>query len=133
MDKSKQQEIYSLVRSHLLKQNERSICHGDGCAYRGDGGGKCAIGCLIKDSNYDEYIEHQSLWRTDKLRDAKAFDEVDKQDALVRSIEASCAIKVDDDWREFLRDLQEVHDNAEVWEWKDSLDELALQYGLEAA
>lgn len=42
-------EVFDTVKTHLLKQNERSCMNGT-CAYRGSGGLKCAIGVLIKDS-----------------------------------------------------------------------------------
>lgn len=55
------QEVFTKVATHLLKQGRRALfAEKNGfrsCAYRGDNGTKCAVGCLIK----DEFI-HQS-WK----------------------------------------------------------------------
>ena len=57
------QEIYDKVVNHLRTQNAKSlsfVCDTDehaSCAYRGDGGLKCAAGCLITDELYDNNME----------------------------------------------------------------------------
>lgn len=46
------QEIYDQVCAHLAKQGRRSMIPINGkaiCAYRGNGGTKCAVGALIPD------------------------------------------------------------------------------------
>ena len=52
------QLAFSTVARHLLTQNKVSydLIH-DRCAYRGDNGLKCAIGCLIDDRDYDVSME----------------------------------------------------------------------------
>ena len=51
-----QQEVVDTVAKHLREQGERSMAEdGDGdpmCAYRGEAGRMCAIGCLISDGRY---------------------------------------------------------------------------------
>ena len=57
-----EQEVFDQVATHLLKQNEQS-CRGTMCAYRGDGGLKCAAGCLIGDDEYSrEWDENFIGW-----------------------------------------------------------------------
>lgn len=51
------QEIFDKVATHLLSQGKRSALGGVGCAYRGDGGLQCAIGCLIPDELYRYELE----------------------------------------------------------------------------
>jgi hypothetical protein len=57
-----EQEVFDQVAEHLLKQNAQSKRATD-CAYRGEGGLKCAVGCLIADDEYIPEIENKS-WET---------------------------------------------------------------------
>lgn len=50
------EDIYALVRGHLLGQGARSVGPA-GCAYRGSGLTACAVGCLIPDGLYDPVLE----------------------------------------------------------------------------
>jgi hypothetical protein len=54
------EQIFDTVAKHLLKQNKKSfIADNDGvCAYRGQDNTMCAVGCLIKDEDYDSVIEN---------------------------------------------------------------------------
>ena len=45
-------EVFDKVKAHLLTQGGRATRFGR-CAYRGDNGTKCAVGCLIADEHYD--------------------------------------------------------------------------------
>jgi hypothetical protein len=52
------QETFDFVITHLRKQGKRATQGGGKeCAYRGDDGTSCAIGCLIPDNIYDPEIE----------------------------------------------------------------------------
>ena len=53
------QEIFDTVATHLFSQGEQSLFKGSAmlCAYRGDGGRKCAAGVLIPDSYYTKKME----------------------------------------------------------------------------
>ena len=55
------QETFDRVAEHLLKQDAKSLRHG-ACAYRGDAGFKCAVGCLISDDEYGPGIEGFGVW-----------------------------------------------------------------------
>jgi hypothetical protein len=50
-------ESTEMALDHLIAQKKRSLHRGDTCAYRGDGGLKCAIGALILDENYSPELE----------------------------------------------------------------------------
>lgn len=53
-------EQFDKVANHLIKQGKRSLAlDGAGwvCAYRGEGGAKCAIGVIIPDELYGEHLE----------------------------------------------------------------------------
>jgi hypothetical protein len=55
-----EQEIFTTVATHLLTQRAKSL-RDNGCAYRGENGTKCAIGCLIPDDIYTLKIEGASI------------------------------------------------------------------------
>jgi len=54
------QEAFDKMVRHLHSQNwEESKFTYDGCAYRGDNGMMCAVGCLIPDDEYIKAIEYK--------------------------------------------------------------------------
>lgn len=62
------QEIFDTVVKHLAAQKVASKDkalndghHYDICAYRGDNGTSCAVGCLIKDEDYSPKMEGSSV------------------------------------------------------------------------
>ena len=100
------QELYTKVRNHLLKQNAKAML--DGCAYRGEGGFKCAIGCLIPDSLYKESFEDNNVTHPSVVLAAGLYPEN----------------------LDLARDLQFVHDLYPPIEWQLKLDGVADQYKL---
>lgn len=54
------QEAFDAVVRHLRKQNRQASWDG-ACAYRTPPGGRCAIGALIDDDQYNKTIEGQSI------------------------------------------------------------------------
>ena len=64
------QEVFDDVARHLLTQKVQSTRLKDpglpaelyniACAYRGTGGLKCAVGCLIRDDEYDEVMDYNA-------------------------------------------------------------------------
>jgi len=94
-------QIYDHVRNHLLTQGEKST-NGTTCAYRGQGGLKCAAGCCIADEDYSPEIEGNSVWRTEL-----GFENVLGKHKL-----------------DLLTKLQEIHDYESVSTWGSSLDKL---------
>ena len=55
------QAVFDKVVKHLLTQKRRSESK-RGCAYRGEDGAMCAVGCLISDKAYDPEIEGHSVY-----------------------------------------------------------------------
>ena len=97
-------DVFDYVSSFLINQNEKSTADDIGCAYRGDEGKKCAIGCIIADEFYHPSIEKQTAYDTKVLYAVK--DSLPKYTINDR----------------FLSKLQEVHDGfeSELWELKFS-------------
>ena len=109
------QLIFDTVREHLLQQGEASlnVLHNQS-AYRGAGGRKCAIGCLIPDENYDARLEGKPVRRV----------------AVVRAIDAKFGCTEKDARGYFLYDLQGIHDWNDSTEWARELEEFRLGNGL---
>lgn len=109
------EDIFEKSASHLLKQGKASHSKNldDTCAYRGDDGAMCAVGCLIDDSAYDIALEGMSL-------DMKEIEM-----AL-----NSSGIDFDDDNFTFalLQDLQYIHDETDPTLWLHELYRLAERY-----
>lgn len=90
-----EQEAFDIVVKHLFEQKRPSMLKGStSCAYRGKKGRKCAIGALISDEEYSLELE------------AKDVTILDLEDALPPSL-AGLDI-------EFLTELQDIHDYAEL-------------------
>ena len=105
-------EVFDRVKTHLLAQGERSQqqpngFQGDGCAYHGANGLKCAVGCLITEEAYSKMLEGDPV-------------EVD----LVRAALVASGIVDDFDTIDMLRRLQRIHDCFPPTAWEGALDDL---------
>lgn len=113
------QELYSTSRNHLLTQMQKSLrsnelsredsLYPSKCAYRGVGGLKCAIGCLIPDERYDPTLEGFSVYSE---RVQKAAEYTEEQNVLAGA-------------------LQRVHDTCEPNNWQLQLDKVAERFELD--
>lgn len=101
-----EQEVFDQVVEHLLKQRAQSR-HATDCAYRGDGGLKCAAGCLIADDEYSEELE--GLGWAVLVRNRPNFPK--RHSGLIQG-------------------LQAIHDTRPPMCWSFYLQELAREYGL---
>lgn len=54
-------QISERIRDHLTQQKAQSLDYRGGCAYRGENGTMCAVGCLITDKAYTKNIESISV------------------------------------------------------------------------
>lgn len=80
------QELFDTVAAHLLRQHARSTRpftqSPANCAYRGDGGRKCAIGVLIPDERYTVALEGQNVYTPDVLNAAQLDTSIPHQGVL---------------------------------------------------
>lgn len=102
------QELYTTVRNHLLKQNQKATSN-DRCLYRTAEGLKCAIGVLIPDSLYSFALEG---WSCDRPIVKEATGLTDDQLPLGHA-------------------LQSVHDGRAVIDWTPALDNIAKEFDLQ--
>lgn len=117
------QQIFNKVATHLLTQKKKSLkkkslkktrgADDDACLYRGPGGLKCAIGCLIPDSKYDECMENKIV-----------------KDILLNYPELRPYLGANES---LLEDLQAIHDTDEVKEWFNQLKKTAKDHGLKTS
>ncbi len=124
------QGIFDTVKDHLLKQNARSE-RGDellslslgksGCAYRGQDGLKCAIGCLIPDEDYEPRFEGQGV--DDILEGTNC------EWAPNWYIQSPADVR--EEMLRMLGELQCAHDNVPVDMWPAELGRMAHRWNLE--
>lgn len=112
------QDIFNKVAAHLLTQQKTSMReHQFGskqCAYRGDDGCKCAVGCLIEDEEYAPWMEGLSI---------HGVVNEDRCPASLRN-------RFDIHSLDICRQLQFIHDNVDVCAWKEELDIQGERFGL---
>lgn len=102
------QDLFDRVATHLLRQGKRSMSsNGIECAYRGQNGLSCAVGCLIPDDAYHQGLEGLT--------------------ATAKSIQDGLPFSVNVD---LLQRLQDVHDTTEPPVWRNRLRDLAQDYDL---
>lgn len=102
------QELYQKVADHLLSMKEPSKMDGD-CAYRGDNGSMCAVGCLIKDEHYNKDLEGSILYK----------------DQAKLAVEKSIGRRLKRKEMATLQKLQNLHDNFNNWSKEGGLKEPA--------
>ncbi len=123
------QQIFSKVKKHLFEQGKAAATHTElkifgpsmACHYRADDGCKCAVGCLIEDSEYTEDIEGKRVNSTEVLK-ALMNSGIDVTDGLTLSL---------------LQALQGAHDScanfpdAFVSKMTEQFESIASDYRLE--
>lgn len=108
---SPEQKVFNKVARHLLRQGKKSLTKGTPlCAYRGEGGTRCAVGCLVPNHVYIQRIERLNVYALDG-------DVGQHLDKLVVT-------------RGFLSQLQKIHDSYMTTEWSKKLREFASANGL---
>lgn len=115
------QQVFNKVALHLLKQNERSETKYPTrqkpiCAYRGQNGTACAVGCLIPDEMYRPEMEGKLVYTLmgDHVSTRTLFDEEVIDSSLLSA-------------------MQNIHDNTSVDNWFFNLVEFAKVHELSAA
>lgn len=109
------QTIFDRVATHLIKQGVRStLPDGSGCAYRGYNGTMCAVGCLIKDEDYDVNFESKSV------RSADVFC----------AVQSSLGVHMNQQHGFLLSRLQAIHDYESPDNWYFELAHVAVRYDL---
>lgn len=114
------QEVFDKVCEHLVKQGVKSrrfINEDSVCAYRGENGLMCAVGCLIPDELYNVNFEGFTPFHINR-----------NHCGVFNTIFGETLTKEDFD---FLRELQHVHDEYAVAFWGIKLKEVAERFSLE--
>lgn len=102
------QELFDTVATHLLTQKKRAT-NTHGCAYRGENGLKCAVGCLIPDSKYDPELEGSC--------------------ASARAVAKAAGLRGEQQ-RLLAEKLQAVHDDDHPSTWHGALHRVAAEFNL---
>lgn len=122
MEQLTAQEIFDKVYKHfIIDKNPRSISTtGATCYYRGPNGEKCAVGILIDDKDYNEYMEGHSM---------ENLLTIDAYDYIVWRIKPQFINHLD-----LLSFLQVAHDQPQsknFYEFKLALDTARVRFGLQ--
>lgn len=102
------QETFDHIVACLREQGKRSVDWIGGCAYRGNGGLKCAAGWCIDDSEYRDHLENH----------------VASETGVRQAIERSGW-----DFR-VAEDMQGIHDGWLVDSWESGFAEVARRHEL---
>lgn len=128
METSRRRQIFYKVKTHLLKQMKRSMLDtgtSTTCAYRGEDGLKCAVGCLMTDSTYSSAIEKQSV-RSIIVEQALSDSGVIGPVRVTYGNNGAKHIyssSEDEKIMFMLNDLQRMHDNDAPIAWRQKLEE----------
>ena len=114
------QKLFDTVVEHLRKQKQKSFVYFDFlkeeylCMYRSPEGHKCAIGCLIPDSEYSNDMEGRDLNDLLKLNllVEETHYEFEKHKILLLA-------------------LQNIHDNKKIEDWEKEFRMLAADFKLQ--
>ena len=111
-------EILAKVRNHASKQRGKSINPSGKCLYRGPLNTKCFIGCLIDDYDYNSLMDNPGFTIQQILENFPQISyispiDLEKQRAL-----------------DFLKDIQGCHDNYQIEEWDNRLNEIEAKFGI---
>ncbi len=104
------QQIFDKVSVYLIRQNK--ICENDdGCLYHGNDGLRCAIGCLIPKRYYNISMEEENVDNLFKFHK-----------------KAMIGCKLSSRYKGLLNELQMVHDDRMVMEWREELGKVARNF-----
>lgn len=132
-EKEAMQDLYNVVKTHLLAQLKKSIrLNSQGeliCAYRGDNGLSCALGCLIPDEAYHPDIEGETPYLinlNDADSDTGTFPRRYTQWIGINGSDANLGML------DLMTTLQGIHDNMDLEpkQWDNSLEHTATRFGL---
>lgn len=103
------QEIFDVVSAHLRTMPARSFDSSDGakaCAYRGDNGGKCAVGILIPNNLYSPAMEGGDVSTVLENISLGIFGDKPEMIAFGSMLERN---------KELLLQMQLIHDDTDNW------------------
>lgn len=110
--------LISVVKTHLLSQNSKSITPSQHCFYYEPvTKKKCAIGILIPESHYRVAFENATIEQL--LENNPKFSLYLFKKFKFENLEVMT---------ELLTELQEIHDHSDVEEWNNHLQELEAKY-----
>ena len=122
------QEIFDLVKSHLLTQKKPAqIPGGNRCQYR-LGELKCAVGALIPDSEYVPEMEFASMSSLTDIDFPGRTEETKKAAKLLTDLFDK--LNISKDSYPLLKALQDIHDYSSPHYWENKLIYLAKKFDL---
>lgn len=107
-------EMFEKSKKHLLTQMEKAKAANGLCSYRTEAGLSCAVGCLLKDEDYDPSFEG--------VRITNIVDSIlnPREEALLNACK-NAGIPITPKAVTILEMLQMVHDNHLPEQWEEEL------------
>ena len=122
------QEIFDIVKSHLLTQKKAAqIPGGNRCQYR-LGELKCAVGVLIPDTEYVPEMEFASMSSLTDIDFPGRTEETKKAVKLLTKVFDK--INISPKSYRLLKALQDIHDYSSPHYWENELIYLAKKFDL---
>lgn len=128
IEKLNLQQVFDKVATHLLTQGQKSTDDNGSCTYRGKNNTTCAVGCLIPDSRYYEYLEGRTAVDGDVLAAL-----ADVLDLAAVTLHPTPGWPTQEAMIRLLSRLQGIHDTFAVAEWPEKLKRLAGDLGLDSS
>lgn len=121
------QQIFDKAAKHLLRQRKRAATKLGSCRYRTKDGARCAIGCLIPKRLYNSRIEGLGAGSFVVPSVDSIFDPAPSR---VMALAIGKKIGLRKAHRQLLIDLQNIHDDVHVKQWRAELRDLARKHKL---
>lgn len=126
-----EQGTFDRVAAHLLTQMQQSRSDLGACAYRGQKGRMCGIGCLIPNELYSRSLENKAVNSRvagHDLTGAIACTEAPHEETMpVMKVLRLAGVVAG---LNFLRKLQIIHDSHPPSDWAAELIDVANTFGL---
>ena len=121
-------KVFNKVEAHLLAQGVRSMSYSDACAYRGDMGRSCAVGCLIKDEFYHKGLEGIPMWADEHELVSTSKTCLEDRQMLLKEALIKSGIDLNPATTYMLSSLQSLHDSVNPKFWELRLQNLRVKY-----
>ena len=118
------QQLFTRVSQHLLRQNRQSLLSPDHCAYRSPTGLQCAIGCLIPKRRYRPEFEGF------RIVPPNLHSEISTQ--VSRAIQRAAGLRGAYQLR-LAAELQALHDTKKPATWAKGLELIRFWWDLKPA
>ncbi|UTS52079.1 hypothetical protein [Synechococcus phage BUCT-ZZ01] len=134
MRKRDKQRVFDKVATHLLTQRQKSTQNSKSyrCVYKNEDGLMCAAGCLIPNTVVMNDEINSMSWNTLISRVKNPNPTSYEYDILLSLNQKLPKYLLEDDAIYFVKTLQDIHDQQQIYDWKEHLQFIADEFGLDS-